>query len=62
MKQKNRLIIVGIILLIIIIIWGLIGAQEATKLTNNCSLGLGERLCWFWEKNILGEVADIFKK
>ena len=54
------LIIITIIIVLIII--GLIGGQEAGKLTYDCKLGLGDRLCWIWEKNRLGEFADIFKK
>ena len=62
MKKKNIIWIIVFIIFLIIFIWGLIGAQEAGKLTNDCSFGLGKRLCWFWEQNRLGEIADIFKR
>ena len=59
--EKKIVIIIGVVLAVLII-WGLIGAQEAAKLTNTCKVGLGDRLCWIWEKNTLGEIADLFKK
>lgn len=54
--------IIAVITFLIIFIWGLIGAQEAGEITKDCTLGLGKRLCWFWEKNRLGEIADVFRR
>ena len=64
MNKKNKsYILTGIIvLLIILLIWGLIGGQEATKIGIDCDIGIGDRLCWRWSKNLIGEIADIFKK
>ena len=62
--EKKVLIWIGIIVvvLVVILIVGLLGAQEAGNITHDCNLGLGKRLCWIWEKNQLGEIADVFKR
>ena len=62
--MKRKTIILISVIVVVLIIWGLVGAQQAAKLTYDCKLGLGDgnSICWIWEKNKLGEIADIFTR
>lgn len=67
-RQRNnqKLITILVIVLLVLLVWGLVGGQEAEKIGVTCDVGLGEEdvLCWKWHKNVIGEVqeaiADIF--
>jgi len=61
-KSTRRIILIGIVVILILLIWGLLGGQEAAKIGYDCNFGLGDRLCWIWEKNVIGEIGDLFGK
>ncbi len=47
-----------IILLIIVLIWGFIGGQQAQQIGITCDIGIGDSLCWKWHKNVIGQAQD----
>lgn len=47
-----------IIIMVILLIWGLVGANEAKDVGVTCDMGIGDLLCWKWHKNILGQVGE----
>lgn len=47
-----------IILLIIFLVWGFIGGQQAQSVGVTCDMGIGDSLCWKWHTNIVGQVAE----
>ena len=58
MENNTKLWIgVGVALLVIVLVWGVIGGQEADKVGVDCEMGT-DSLCWSWDKNILGEVDE----
>jgi len=44
-------------LLLAVQTWGVIGAQQAKRVTHTCKLEVGP-LCYYWEKNTLGKIFD----
>ena len=61
MTNKNTLIIILSILLVVILVWGLIGSSQAAEVGVTCDFGLGKEgsiFCWDWHKNALGELGD----
>jgi len=63
-KKKNSntgFIVVLIFLLVIIavLVWGLIGANQAEKIGVTCDFGLGDNtLCWTWHQNVVGDIQE----
>ncbi|MCX6750521.1 MAG: hypothetical protein NTZ83_03615 [Candidatus Pacearchaeota archaeon] len=71
MKTSTKIIIVIAIILAIVLVWGLVGSSEASKIGTTCDFGIGEKtgmgepgsaLCWNWHQNVLGEIGDLFGK
>ena len=61
MNKKTILIIIFSLLILAILIWGLIGSSQASKIGITCDFGVGNDgsvFCWKWHKNIVGEFAD----
>ncbi|MFW5902923.1 MAG: hypothetical protein ACOCTT_03475 [archaeon] len=47
-----------VLLLVIGLIWGLIGASEAQDVGVTCDMGIGDSLCFKWHKNTAGQVGE----
>jgi hypothetical protein len=67
MKTSTKIIIVIAIILAIVLVWGLIGSSEASKIGTTCDFGVGEEsgtgepgsaLCWQWHRNVIGQIGD----
>ena len=59
-KTNITFIVLGIILLVILI-WGLIGSSEVSKIGNTCDFGInkyGSVFCWKWHQNIIGDIGE----
>ena len=56
---KTLLIILGLIV-VVGLVWGFIGGNQAGDVGTTCDSGLGESdvLCWKWHKNIIGEFGE----
>jgi len=50
-----------IILIIIFLVWGFIGGQEAQKIGVTCDMGMGDALCWKWHTNVIGQAEEAIK-
>lgn len=66
MKTSNIIIVIAIILAIVLV-WGLIGSSESSKIGTTCDFGIGEdtgtgepgsALCWQWHRNAIGQIGD----
>ncbi len=55
MKKKYLYLLLIIALLVI---WGLIGGQQAQNIGMDCDIGMGDSICWKWSKNTIGHVKD----
>lgn len=56
--NKKNIIITILAVLIILLIWGVIGANQAAPIGKTCDFGMGKSLCWFWSTNSLGEIGN----
>ncbi|MFA5764456.1 MAG: hypothetical protein WC915_06630 [archaeon] len=57
------MVIIGCVLLVVILVWGLIGSSQSAKIGTTCDFGIGEDgsvLCWTWHKNIIGDIQETF--
>lgn len=56
---KILLMIIGLIV-VISLVWGFIGGNQAKDIGITCDSGIGEgeTLCWSWHKNIAGQLQD----
>jgi hypothetical protein len=57
-KGSVRTILLSLII-VVFLIWGFVGGQEAQSSNKSCDLGIGESLCWKWRTSDLGEVKEI---
>jgi len=59
-KKGGAGLVIGIIvfLLIVVLVWGFVGGQEAQKVGVTCDMGVGESLCWQWHKNLIGRTGE----
>ncbi|OGJ17867.1 hypothetical protein A3K73_04340 [Candidatus Pacearchaeota archaeon RBG_13_36_9] len=57
-KMVNTIIIIILIILGVLLVWGLIGANEAKSAGVTCDTGIGDSLCWKWHKNALGQFQE----
>jgi len=48
--------IIGI--LVVLVVWGLIGAAVADDAGTSCKVGIGETFCWIWSQNALGDIEE----
>ena len=63
MKKLN--IIVGVIILVVLLVWGLMGSSEVAKIGTTCDFGInseGSVLCWKWHRNVAGDIQDKFNE
>jgi len=60
MKKKMiyAILIILAIILGILLVWGLIGANEAKDPGVTCDTGIDNSLCWKWHKNALGQFQE----
>lgn len=58
MKVKNVLMIF-IVILIVFLIWGIVGAIAANDPGVTCDMGFNDILCWKWHKNLLGQAGEL---
>lgn len=63
MVLKNKIgsggaIAVIVVILVLFLVWGLLGANEAKKVGTTCNMGVGTSLCWTWHKNIVGQIQE----
>lgn len=62
MKKRTLAIIsIVIILLLVLLAWGLFGGQKTSEIYYECNVGVGNSLCWFWEKSAIGDAVDKLK-
>ena len=61
MELRDILIVIGV-LLGTILIWGLIGGNEASSIGVTCDMGVGDSLCWKWHKNLIGQAGEAIGK
>lgn len=54
-----KIIILLVLILIIFLLWGFIGGQEAQSIGVTCDTGLGDTFCWKWHTNVAGEVGEV---
>jgi len=66
---KNKIILVIGIILLVLLVWGLIGSSQASKIENTCDLGInsqGSVFCWKWHQNVMGDfqegMEDLFNR
>lgn len=57
-QGKGGGIVFIVILLIVILIWGFVGGQQAQSVGITCDMGIGDSLCWKWHTNIVGQVTE----
>ena len=57
-KRVYTIAMVIAVILSILLVWGLIGANEAKSVGVTCDTGLGNSLCWKWHKNALGQFQE----
>jgi hypothetical protein len=61
MKPNYKWIIIFIAVLIaIIVIWGLIGGNQAKSVGKTCDMGIGngDTFCWTWHTNAVGQLQE----
>ena len=60
--MKISYILFGIVIvLIILLVWGLVGSSEATKIGITCDIGIGNdgsAFCWKWHQNVIGDIGN----
>lgn len=52
--------IIGIVL-VVLLVWGLIGSSQVSKIGNTCDIGINDQgsiFCWKWHKNVVGDFQD----
>jgi len=52
------IVIVIAIILGVLLVWGLIGGNEAKDPGVTCDTGIGDSLCWKWHTNPLGQLQE----
>jgi len=61
MERLNIIFIVLGILFLGLLLWGLIGSSQVSKIGNTCDFGINEYgsvFCWKWHQNIFGDIGD----
>jgi choline-glycine betaine transporter len=56
----KTIIIISAVIILAVLVWGIIGAQQAKEVGVTCDMGIGEALCWTWHTNIVGEFQEFF--
>lgn len=57
----KTIIIISAVVILAVLVWGIIGAQQAKEVGVTCDMGIGEVFCWTWHTNIVGEVQEFFE-
>ena len=57
-KMVYTIVVVIAIILGILLVWGLVGANEAKSVGVTCDTGIGDSLCWKWHKNAIGQFQE----
>lgn len=58
-KKSSSWFIWLLIALLIVGVWGYVGAQQAEAGGVTCKMGvMDDRLCWKWEKNVAGTIEE----
>ena len=47
-----------IVLIIVLLVWGYIGGQQAKSVGVTCDIGVSKIFCWKWHTNAVGEVIE----
>ena len=47
-----------IVIILAFLIWGIIGGVQAQDVGVTCDMGIGEKLCWKWHKNFVGQTQE----
>ena len=60
MKKKTvyTIVVIVVIILAVLLVWGLIGANEARSVGVTCDTGIGDSLCWKWHTNVIGQIQE----
>jgi len=64
-KEKLRIVVGVIIILVVLLVWGLVGSSEVNKIGTTCDLGFnneGSVFCWKWHRNVVGDIQDRFSE
>ena len=48
-----------IVIVLILLVWGYLGAKQVEKTGLPCKIGLSEKLCWSWEKQTNNTVNNV---
>lgn len=58
--NKKWIITLMIILLIVLLVWGLIGGNQAQEIGKTCDIGIGDghTFCWTWHTNAIGQIQE----
>jgi len=59
-EKFTVVVIIGVVLLVLLV-WGLIGSSQVSKIGNTCDLGInaqGSIFCWKWHRNMVGNIQD----
>lgn len=58
MNKKGNAAGILILIIIIVLVWGFIGGQQAQQVGVTCDRGLGDSFCWKWHTNAIGQVQE----
>ena len=62
MKRVRRFLLIVISFIIVVfLVWGFIGGQQAQDAGITCDFGLGNAFCWKWHTNALGQVQEFIE-
>ena len=50
-----------ILLLIGLLVWGIIGGSQAQHIGITCDMGIGDKLCWKWHTNAVGQAQEFLE-
>src|SRR3989344_6046767 len=61
MDKRAQSLLIGvsflIIILFLILTWGFLGSKDSSEIKTSCKIGIGNFLCFKWDKNLTGSEA-----
>ncbi|MFA5953360.1 MAG: hypothetical protein WC812_02085 [Candidatus Pacearchaeota archaeon] len=51
-RRRGGTFKVIVVLIILFLIWGFLGAKQVEKTGLPCKIGYQDKLCWSWEKKV----------
>ena len=56
--MNKNIMIISVIVILAVLVWGIVGGQQAKDVGVNCDMGVGDSLCWKWHTNIVGQAQE----